>query len=94
MEIRTADAAVFDFNLYLTCFRIAHGVITDRHVMVLEHADIYLVSEMPDELVRKCFLTPFSSVQAALDAAYKKLGPTASVLAMPYGGSTLPVVQP
>lgn len=62
--------------------------------MVLEHADIYLVSEMPDELVRKCFLTPFSSVQAALDAAYKKLGPTASVLAMPYGGSTLPVVQP
>lgn len=62
--------------------------------MVLEHADIYLVSQMPDALVRKCFLTPFASAQAALDAAYAKLGQDATVLAMPYGGSTLPVVQP
>ena len=62
--------------------------------MVLEHAEVYLVSEMPDALVRKCFLTPFASAQAALDAAYAKLGPDATVLAMPYGGSTLPVVQP
>lgn len=58
--------------------------------MVLENAEVYLVSEMPEELTRKCFLTPFSTAQAALDAAFQKLGPDASVLAMPYGGSTLP----
>lgn len=58
--------------------------------MVLANADVYLVSEMPDELTRKCFLTPFASAQAALDAAFAKLGAEAKVLAMPYGGSTLP----
>lgn len=58
--------------------------------MVLENAEVYLVSEMPEELTKKCFLTPFSSAQQALDAAFAKLGQDASVLAMPYGGSTLP----
>ena len=54
------------------------------------NADVYLVSEMPEELTKKCFLTPFASAQAALDAAFAKLGADAKVLAMPYGGSTLP----
>lgn len=58
--------------------------------MVLANADVYLVSEMPEELTKKCFLTPFASAQAALDAAFAKLGADAKVLAMPYGGSTLP----
>ncbi len=58
--------------------------------MVLQHADIYLVSEMPEDFVRRIFLTPFPSAQAALDAALQKLGNDASILAMPYGGSTLP----
>ena len=58
--------------------------------MVLANADVYLVSEMPEELTRKCFLTPFASAQAALDAAFARLGASAKVLAMPYGGSTLP----
>jgi nickel-dependent lactate racemase len=58
--------------------------------MVLERADIYLVSELEDETARKCFLHPFHSAQEALDTAFKKLGPGATVLAMPYGGSTLP----
>lgn len=58
--------------------------------MVLENADIYLVSDMDDELVRKCFMQPFHSVQEAYDAAAAKLGKGATVMAMPYGGSTLP----
>lgn len=58
--------------------------------MTLEKADIYLVSDMEDGFVRSIFLTPQPSVQAALDAAFEKLGPGATVLAMPYGGSTLP----
>lgn len=58
--------------------------------MVLENADIYLVSKMDPELVRSSFLTAFDSVQEAYDAASKKLGTDASVIVMPYGGSTLP----
>ena len=58
--------------------------------MVLEHAQVYLVSEMPDELVRACFLRPYHDAQTALNDAYAVLGSDVSVLAMPYGGSTLP----
>ena len=58
--------------------------------MVLENAEIYLVSDMADELVERIFLKPAHSAQEALDAAFARLGPDATVLAMPYGGSTLP----
>lgn len=58
--------------------------------MVLRDADIYLVSEMSPDLVKRMFLTPFQTAQAALDAAFEKLGADATVLLMPYGGSTLP----
>lgn len=58
--------------------------------MVLENADIYLVSELDDALVEDCFMKPFHSVQQAYDAALEKLGENASVLVMPCGGSTLP----
>jgi len=58
--------------------------------MVLRQADVYLVSELPEAFVERIFLKPFSTAQAAFDAAFAKLGPDAAVLAMPYGGSTLP----
>lgn len=60
--------------------------------MVLASAEVYLVSEMDPDLVRKCFLEPFDTVQAAFDQAFARLGPEAKVLVMPYGGSTLPRV--
>ena len=62
--------------------------------MVLENARIDLVSEMDDDFVRSIFLTPMHSVQEALDAAIKKHGQNASVIAMPFGGATLPVCSP
>lgn len=58
--------------------------------MVLEDADIYMVSEMDPAFVQSIFLTPFESAQSALDAALSVMGKDATVLAMPYGGSTLP----
>ena len=61
--------------------------------MVLENAWIDLVSELPDEFVRNIFLTPQPSAQAALDEALERYGPNATVLAMPFGGATLPVVN-
>lgn len=58
--------------------------------MVLDLAEVYLVSDMPDAFVESIFMKPFPSVQAALDAAFIKQGAEAQVLVMPYGGSTLP----
>ena len=58
--------------------------------MTLRKAKIYLVSDMEDDFVRSIFLTPQPSVQTALDRAFAELGSKATVLAMPYGGSTLP----
>lgn len=45
---------------------------------------------MDPDFVRSIFLTPMPDAQTALDRAFEKLGPDATVLAMPYGGSTLP----
>ena len=61
--------------------------------MVLEDADIYLVSELDPAFVKTIFLTPFADVQSAFDAALQKCGEEASVIVMPYGGSTLPLSQ-
>jgi len=59
--------------------------------IVLEDADVYLVSEMQPEFVESIFLRPYATIQEALDAAFRKLGKNATVIVMPYGGSTLPV---
>jgi Uncharacterized conserved protein len=63
--------------------------------MVLENADIYLVSELDADFVSSIFMRPYPTVQSALDAAFARLGNDADVIVMPYGGSTLPsVCQP
>lgn len=61
--------------------------------MVLEHAAIDLVSEMEYNFVRSIFLNPQPSAQAAFDAAMEKYGPEATVIAMPFGGATLPYIE-
>ena len=61
--------------------------------MVQDRADILLVSEFDDETVRKIFMTPFGSLQAALEAALERAGKDAVVHVMPNGGATLPVVE-
>ena len=78
--------------------RIGHDFQLGGHkaaaiAMTLEKADIYLVSEMEPDFVRSLFLTPMPDAQSALDAALKKLGTNATVLAMPFGGSTLPRIK-
>ncbi len=58
--------------------------------MVLQNADIYMISEMEPDFVRSIFLTPYPSLQEAYSAALAKYGPNATVITMPYGGSVLP----
>ena len=78
--------------------RIGHDFQLGGHkaaaiAMILERADIYLVSDMEPDFVRSLFLTPMPNVQTALDHAIEKLGKNAKILAMPYGGSTLPKIK-
>lgn len=61
--------------------------------MVLEEAGIDFVSEMDPEFVRSIFLNPRKTAQEALDAALAKYGPEATVIAMPFGGATLPILE-
>lgn len=61
--------------------------------MVLEGAGIYLVSDLEDAFVERLFMKPFHTPQEAYDAALARCGPGATVIAMPYGGSTLPHVS-
>lgn len=60
--------------------------------MVLQKANIKLVSEMDDDLVKEIFMEPYRRVQNALDDAIQEQGEDAVVLYMPYGGSTLPCI--
>ena len=61
--------------------------------LVEKKAKVFMVTDMSDDLVRKLYMTPFKEMQDALDAAFKELGSDASVLLMPFGGSTLPVLE-
>lgn len=58
--------------------------------MVLERARIMLVSGLDADFVRSLFLEPQESLGSALAEAFAALGQDASVLLMPYAGSTLP----
>ncbi len=61
--------------------------------LVQENADIYLVTDMDDEMVKKANMTPFHDLQEAVDQALLKMGKEATVYVVPIGGSTLPVVE-
>ena len=61
--------------------------------MVLERANIKLVSEMDEDFVRSIFLEPCADLQTALDAARAEQGQDAGIIIMPFGGSTLPILS-
>ncbi len=53
-------------------------------------ARVFWVSDMEPKKVRKLFFEPFSSLQKAVDSALEIKGDRAGVLAMPWGGLTVP----
>lgn len=59
---------------------------------VLQKKKAYLVSDMPDDLVKKCFFQPAASVEEALQKALHEMGPAAKILVMPFANSTVPYV--
>jgi len=81
--------------------RLQHHFELGGHKAVLtsqlaERVDLYLVSEIPDDLARKAYFIPMRDVESALDAALSKHGGGEGgrqprVLVMPHGGLTCPV---
>lgn len=59
--------------------------------MVLENAAIDLISEMEPAFVKSIFLNPQPDLETAFRQAMEKYGPSATVIAMPFGGATLPI---
>lgn len=59
---------------------------------IRRRADIWLVSDMDPEIVSQTFLKPYDSLEHAFHDAMMKYGDQATVISMPYGGSTLPVI--
>ena len=53
-------------------------------------AKVLLVSNMPDDLVRRLFMTPAAGIQEALQTALQELGPDSQVLVLPQAGSIIP----
>ena len=61
--------------------------------LVEKKAEIFIVSDLPEDKSSKLYMKPFRNMQEALEAAFRKLGIDAGVILMPHGGSTLPVVS-
>lgn len=60
---------------------------------VLKQARVLLVSALPAETARCCYLEPFDDLESALQTALGAMGPAAGVIVMPQGGSVLPVAR-
>ena len=54
------------------------------------NTEIYLVSNLSEEIKQNLFIKSFDSLEEAFSKAVKVKGKNAKVLVMPYGGSTLP----
>lgn len=61
--------------------------------LVAEIAEIYLYSDLPEDFVRRLHFNPVTDLQATFDSLLAKYGPNATVIAMPFGGATLPFAR-
>ncbi len=79
--------------------RISKGYVLGYHkaakmAEIRLWAEIYGVTGLPDELINSVFITPFHSLQEALDNAMTKMkGKDAKVLFFMDGGMTVPVLD-
>ena len=58
-----------------------------------QKADVYLVSELQEEIVERAFLLCARDLDDALQETARKYGPDARITVMPYGALTLPRLQ-
>ncbi|MDR2301887.1 MAG: nickel-dependent lactate racemase [Deltaproteobacteria bacterium] len=62
--------------------------------LVLERCDVLFVSNLSPQMASSLFVTPANDLTLALNQAFERLGPESKVFIMPYGGSTLPKIDP
>lgn len=60
---------------------------------IMTWADIWVVSELNDKLWKDIFITPYDSIQEAIDAAIKIKGKSASVSLLSDGCITVPLLK-
>lgn len=58
--------------------------------LILQRADIYLISAMSDIVVNRGWMKPYKDPQAALAGAIELLGAASQVIVLPQAGSLLP----
>lgn len=58
--------------------------------LIQRRAEVLLYSSLPDEIVRRCFLTPCRDIEKAVRERLEKLGPEARVAVLPQGPLTIP----
>lgn len=60
---------------------------------ITQRGDVYGVTGLPDELIRSALITPFPSLQKALDHALRVKGSAARVLFFLDGAMTVPALD-
>ena len=65
-----------------------------RLAQIMQHTKLSTVMGIPDDVVRSVFMTPFRSVQAAVDAAVAELGGAVRAYVIPDAGAVVPVLTP
>ncbi len=58
-----------------------------------QKADVYVISELEQELIERAFLLCARDLKDAIKAAEQKYGPDASIIVMPFGAYTLPQLR-
>ncbi len=76
-------------------YKLGHHKVT-RMMQMKQHMDIWAVTDLDDDVIRRCKLKPYHDVQKALDDAISAVissGCEPSVLLMPSGGVTVPKIK-
>lgn len=61
--------------------------------LVMKNAEIFLYSDLNADFVKRIHMNPVTDPQTVLNALIDRYGPEAKVIAMPFGGSTLPILK-
>jgi len=60
---------------------------------LLTHADVYIVSELSDDIVKNVFMVPFKTVQRAYNKAIEVKGKNSRILVIKDAGVTIPILN-
>lgn len=64
-----------------------------RIARALKKVKLYTVMVVEHTLIKSCFMTPFSSISAALSSAFRELGDNARLYIIPDAGSVVPITE-